>query len=35
MALIERIAEARDRWNVLKHPFYTRWEKGELTREEL
>ena len=35
MALIERIAEARDRWNVLRHPFYTRWEQGELTREEL
>jgi len=35
MALIERIAQARDRWNVLRHPFYTRWEQGELTREEL
>ena len=35
MELFERIAAARERWNVLKHPFYTRWERGELTREEL
>ena len=35
MALIERIAEARDRSNILRHPFYTRWEQGELSREEL
>ena len=35
MDLFERIAAARERWNVLKHPFYTRWERGELTREEL
>jgi pyrroloquinoline-quinone synthase len=35
MALIERIAEAHARWNVLKHPFYTRWERGDLTRDEL
>ena len=35
MALFERIAEAHARWNVLKHPFYTRWERGELTRDEL
>jgi pyrroloquinoline-quinone synthase len=35
MALFERIAKARERWNVLKHPFYTRWERGELSREEL
>jgi len=33
--LFRRIEEAHARWNVLKHPFYTRWEKGELTREEL
>jgi pyrroloquinoline-quinone synthase len=26
---------ARDRWNVLEHPFYLRWSAGELTREEL
>jgi pyrroloquinoline-quinone synthase len=35
MNLIERIDEARSRWNVLDHPFYLRWEQGELTREEL
>jgi pyrroloquinoline-quinone synthase len=35
MNLIERIDEARTRWNVLDHPFYLRWERGELTRDEL
>jgi pyrroloquinoline-quinone synthase len=35
MSLIERIDEARARWNVLDHPFYLRWERGELTRTEL
>ena len=35
MNLCERIDEARERWNVLRHPFYTRWEQGELTREQL
>lgn len=25
----------RTRWNVLEHPFYQRWSRGELTREEL
>jgi len=35
MSLIERIDEARARWNVLDHPFYLRWECGELTRGEL
>jgi pyrroloquinoline-quinone synthase len=35
MDLIERLDEVRGRWNVLAHPFYTRWERGELTREEL
>ena len=35
MELIDRIDEARQRWDVLKHPFYVRWERGELTREEL
>ena len=35
MDLFERIDEARERWNVLRHPFYTRWECGDLTREEL
>jgi pyrroloquinoline-quinone synthase len=31
----ERIEEARERWNVLRHPFYRRWSAGELSREEL
>lgn len=35
MTLIERIDEARARWNVLDHPFYLRWERGELTPDEL
>jgi pyrroloquinoline-quinone synthase len=35
MDLFERLEDARIRWNVLAHPFYTRWEKGELTKEEL
>ena len=35
MNLIERIDEARSRWNVLEHPFYARWERGELSREAL
>jgi pyrroloquinoline-quinone synthase len=35
MNLIERLDEARRRRNVLDHPFYRRWERGELTRDEL
>ena len=35
MSLIERLDDARRRRNILEHPFYTRWERGELTREEL
>ena len=35
MKLIERLDEARRRTNVLDHPFYRRWERGELTTEEL
>jgi len=35
MDLCERIDQARERWDVLRHPFYTRWEQGELTRDEL
>jgi pyrroloquinoline-quinone synthase len=31
----ERIEQARERWNVLRHPFYERWSAGELSREEL
>lgn len=35
MELIERLDAARRRWNVLEHPFYRRWECGELRRDEL
>ena len=34
MELIERLDAARERWNVLEHPFYKRWSCGELTRDE-
>lgn len=30
-----RLEAVRSRWNVLDHPFYQRWSRGELTREEL
>jgi pyrroloquinoline-quinone synthase len=33
--LFERLDAVSDRWNVLRHPFYRRWEMGELTRDEL
>jgi pyrroloquinoline quinone (PQQ) biosynthesis protein C len=35
MQLIERLDAARERWNLLEHPFYKRWSCGELTRDEL
>lgn len=35
MRLFERLESVRERWDVLSHPFYTRWSAGELTREEL
>jgi pyrroloquinoline-quinone synthase len=35
MTLFERLAEVQERWNVLEHPFYTRWERGELDTREL
>jgi pyrroloquinoline-quinone synthase len=35
MELFDRLEAVRERWNVLEHPFYTRWSAGELTREEL
>ena len=31
----DRIEQARERWNVLRHPFYRRWSAGELSSEEL
>lgn len=35
MELIERLDEARARWNLLEHPFYKRWSCGELSRDDL
>ncbi|MDP8910868.1 MAG: iron-containing redox enzyme family protein [Actinomycetota bacterium] len=35
MDLIERLDATRRRWNILEHPFYVRWERGQLTRDEL
>lgn len=35
MNLFDRLEAVSDRWNVLRHPFYRRWERGELSREEL
>jgi len=35
MDFFDRLEEARRRWNVLEHPFYTRWERGELSADEL
>ena len=35
MSLIDRIDAARQRWNVLEHPFYVRWERGELSPGDL
>jgi pyrroloquinoline-quinone synthase len=35
MTLIARLDKARRRRNILEHPFYTRWERGELSLAEL
>ena len=35
MNVIAGIDAARERWNVLEHPFYVRWERGDLTQDEL
>jgi pyrroloquinoline-quinone synthase len=35
MELCARIDEARRRWDVLKHPFYERWERGQLRPRDL
>jgi pyrroloquinoline-quinone synthase len=35
MDLWSRLDEVRSRWNVLEHPFYERWTRGELTRSDL
>jgi pyrroloquinoline-quinone synthase len=31
----ERIERSRERWDVLRHPFYQRWSNGELSEAEL
>jgi pyrroloquinoline-quinone synthase len=31
----DRLDEVRRRWDVLAHPFYERWTRGELARDEL
>jgi pyrroloquinoline-quinone synthase len=33
--LWSRLADAHTRWNVLDHPFYQRWSRGELSADEL
>jgi pyrroloquinoline-quinone synthase len=33
--LWSRLHDVQARWNVLEHPFYTRWSAGELTPGEL
>jgi pyrroloquinoline-quinone synthase len=35
MQLFAEIDAARKRWDVLAHPFYTRWSEGALSRDEL
>lgn len=35
MEFFDRLDMVRRRWNVLDHPFYTRWSDGELSRDEL
>ncbi len=35
MKFFNDLEAVRERWNVLEHPFYTRWSAGELTLEEL
>ena len=35
MKFFTDLEAVRERWNVLEHPFYTRWSAGGLTLEEL
>src|SRR3954451_23250745 len=35
MEFFAELDAVRERWNVLDHPFYTRWSEGTLTRDEL
>jgi pyrroloquinoline-quinone synthase len=33
--IFDRIERSRQRWHVLRHPFYRRWSAGELSAEDL
>ena len=35
MELWSRLADVRARWNMLDHPFYVRWSRGDLSAEDL
>ena len=35
MDLLARLDDARERWNLLEHPFYKRWSCGELSGDDL
>ena len=35
MTFWDRFERIADDWNVLRHPFYERWTRGELLRDEL
>ena len=35
MDLWSRLADVHTRWNLLDHPFYQRWSRGELSADEL
>jgi pyrroloquinoline-quinone synthase len=35
VSFFDRLDDVADRWNVLRHPFYERWSRGELSREDL
>jgi pyrroloquinoline-quinone synthase len=35
LTIWERISSARERWDVLRHPFYVRWTAGALTAQDL
>ena len=35
MGFFAELDAVRERWNVLTHPFYTRWSEGTLTRDDL
>jgi pyrroloquinoline-quinone synthase len=35
VGFFDRLEDVAEHWNVLRHPFYTRWSSGDLTRAEL